>query len=133
MRHNLGHRTDLDYEVYLLRIQAGTFEAALSGSGLAVPPRTADFARAPATAPASTDYFAFYQENGRWAWRRVAASGAVVAVSSYTFRYYLECTADAKQHGWRGTPLYPLVASGLPERDGDNPPRLERLRTDLML
>src|SRR5687767_5351324 len=120
MANNLEHRTDLDYEAYLLRLQAGTFEEALSGSGVAVPPRTAGFAQAPATARAPTDYFAFYQESCRWAWRRVAASGAVVAVSSYTFRYYLECTADAKQHGWRGTPLYLLVASGLPS-SADNP------------
>ena len=120
MGNDLDHRTDLDYEAYLLRIQAGTFEEALSGSGLAVPPRTAGFSQAPSRAPESTDYFVFYQEYGRWAWRRVAASGAAVAVSSYTFKYYLECTADAKQHGWRGAPVYLLVASDLPGPDAGN-------------
>ena len=115
MCKNLEQRTDLDYEAYLVRLQAGTFDEALSGSGFAVPPRTAGFAQAPAVAAEWTDYFAFYQENGRWAWRRVTESGKAVAVSSYTFRYYLECTADAKQHGWLGTPLCMLAASGLPE------------------
>ena len=114
MCNDLGNRADFDYTAYLVRIQAGTFEEALSGSGLAVPPRTAGFSQAPARVPESTDYFAFYQENDRWAWRRVSASGAVVAVSSYTFRYYLECTADAKQHGWHGTPVFILAGSGLP-------------------
>jgi hypothetical protein len=109
---NLDHRSDFDYTAYLVRIQAGTFEEALSGSGLAVPPRTAGFSQAPACAPQPTDYFTFYQENGRWAWRRVSDTGAVVAVSSYTFRYYLECTADAKQHGWEGMPLFIFAGSG---------------------
>lgn len=106
-------RTDLDYEAYLVRIQAVTFEEAVSGSGLAPAPRTAMVGQAPASAPAATDYFAFYQENGRWAWRRVSASGAVVAASSYTFRYYLECTVDAKQHGWDGKPWCLLAGTGL--------------------
>ena len=114
-------RTDLDYEAYLVRIQAGTFEEAMSGSGLAVPPRTAGFSQRPATVPAPTDYFAFYQESGRWAWRRVAASGAVVAVSSYTFRYYLECTVDARQHGWHGKPWCLLAGTGLQGLAGQTP------------
>ena len=118
MSDNLGHRTDLDYEAYLVRIQAGTFEEAVNGSGMAPPQRTSFFGQPPANAPALTDYFAFYQENGRWAWRRVAESGNVVAVSSYTFRYYLECTADAKQHGWHGQPLHLFAASGFPGLGG---------------
>ena len=117
MSNNLEYRADFDYTAYLVRVQAGTFEEALSGSGLAVPPRTAGFSQAPARAPEATDYFAFYQENERWAWRRVSASGEAVAVSSYTFRCYLECTADAKQHGWEGTPLCMFAGSGLPGLD----------------
>ena len=103
--------TDLDYTAYLVRVQAASFEEAVSGSGVAPAPRTAGFGQAPAIVPAATDYFAFYQENGRWAWRRVSGSGDVVAVSCFTFRYYLECTADAKQHGWHGNPLY-LFSAG---------------------
>jgi len=114
MGNNLENGTDLDYAAYLVRVQAGSFEEAVSGSGVAPAPRTTDVGQAPAAVPAWTDYFAFYQENGRWAWRRVARSGTIIAVSSYTFRYYLECTADAKQHGWLGTPLCVLAASGLP-------------------
>lgn len=117
MCRNLEQPADLDYAAYLLRIQAGSFEEAVSGSGVAPALRTALFGQAPAVVPAPTDYFAFYQENGRWAWRRVAVSGAVVAASSYTYRYYLECAADAKQHGWCGTPLCLLAGSGLPPRD----------------
>ena len=114
MSNDLEHQTDFDYTAYLVRVQAGSFEEAVSGSGVTPAPRTANVGQAPAAAPNWNDYFAFYQENGRWAWRRVAASGAVIAVSSYIFRYYLECTADAKQHGWLGTPLVVLAASGLP-------------------
>jgi hypothetical protein len=105
--------TDLDYEAYLIRIQAATFEEAVYGSGVAPAPRSAMVGQAPASSPSATDYFAFYKENGRWAWRRVAASGAIVAASSYTFRYYLECTVDAKQHGWPGTPWCLLAGSAL--------------------
>ena len=121
MCKTLGPPTDLDYAAYLRRIQAATFEEAVSGSGVAPALRTAFFGQAPAVIPAPTDYFAFLQENGRWAWRRVAASGAVVAMSSYTYRYYLECAADAKQHGWRGRPLCLLAASGLPPPDAAEP------------
>ena len=111
---NLEDPTDLDYTAYLVRVQAASFEEAVNGSGVAPAPRTA-FGQAPAAVPAWNDYFAFYQENGRWAWRRVSESGTTVALSSYTFRYYLECTADAKQHGWHGTPLPLLAACGLPQ------------------
>ena len=114
MRYDSEYQTDLDYTAYLVRVQAGSFEEAVSGSGVTPAPRTANVGQAPAALPNWNDYFAFYQENGRWAWRRVAASGAIIAVSSYTFRYYLECTADAKQHGWLGTPLCLLAAAGLP-------------------
>ena len=115
MRIDLEHQTDLDYTAYLVRVQAASFEEAVSGSGVIPAPRTANVGQGPAAVPSWTDYFAFYQENGRWAWKRVAASGTIVSVSSYTFRYYLECTADAKQHGWLGTPLCMLAPSGLPD------------------
>ncbi len=114
MSTNFDDPTDLDYAAYLVRVQAASFEEAVSGSGVGPAPRTAECGQGPATVPAWSDYFAFYQENGRWAWRRVSQSGTVVAISSYTFRYYLECTADAKQHGWQGQPLPVLAACGLP-------------------
>ena len=117
MNSNCADPTDLDYTAYLVRLQAASFEEAVNGSGVAPAPRTAVFGQAPAAVPAWNDYFAFYQENGRWAWRRVSASETVVAGSSYTFRYYLECTADAKQHGWQGQPLPLLAACGLPQAD----------------
>lgn len=125
MSNDLDYRSDFDYTAYLVRMQAGTFEEALSGSGLAVPPRTSGFSQAPSRIPKPTDYFAFYQEGERWAWRRVNAAGEEVAVSSYTFKYYLECTVDAKRHGWEGTPLCLLAGSGLPGNNPDQPPAEE--------
>lgn len=55
--------------------------------------------------PPSTHYFAFYQDNGRWAWRRVNPAGSVVESSTGGFTRYLQCVADAKNHGWKGKPL----------------------------
>jgi hypothetical protein len=53
----------------------------------------------------SSDYFAFYQVDGRWAWRRVSQSEDIVECSSGTFERYLQCIADARKHGWRGKPV----------------------------
>jgi hypothetical protein len=52
------------------------------------------------TAPASTDYFAFYQSSDRWEWRRVSVAGRVVESSQGGFGHYLQCVADAERHGW---------------------------------
>lgn len=108
-------RADLDYAAYLFRMTPGTLEEAVSVSGLSrnePRPRTIDPGHLPQTCARprdSADYFAFYQENGRWAWRRVNPAESVMDASDGTFRHYLECARDAKRHGWKGKPLCLLL------------------------
>ncbi len=58
----------------------------------------------------STDYFAFYQARGRWAWRRVDQTGDLVESATGSFDDYAQCVADARAHGWEGNPLDELPA-----------------------
>lgn len=41
-----------------------------------------------------------------WVWRRVDYNGIVVGMSEGTFRYYLDCVADARKCGFEGPPRF---------------------------
>jgi hypothetical protein len=47
-----------------------------------------------------------------WVWRQVDEDGVLLAMSADTFQYYLDCVADAKQHGFDGA--HPSFRSATP-------------------
>lgn len=111
MRNQRHAQCDIDYAAYLVRVGCDTLEEALDD----LDPRTNSDSDKPecfAGSAQSTDYFVFYQENGRWAWRRVNQAETVVAFSNGSFRFYLHCIGDAKQHGWKGRPVSLFSACG---------------------
>ena len=117
MRKRDPARSDADYAEYLPE-PGGTVDDAVRTCGLThktlqeyfpgLLEGQAQFDRSLSfSAPlAPTDYFAFYQEDGRWAWRRVNQAESIVAVSGGVFREYSQCVADARRHGWQGKPMF---------------------------
>jgi hypothetical protein len=70
----------------------------------------------------STDYFVFYREDGCWVWKRVDDAGHIVKACDQQFKFYLDCVADARPHGFNGRPLFIFAASDIaslnaPDRD----------------
>jgi hypothetical protein len=59
----------------------------------------------------TTDYFAFYREANLWVWKRVDDRGRTVSACADGFRYYLDCVADARPHGFTGRPLFIFAAT----------------------
>lgn len=105
-------RADMDYAAYLLRVRTESLDDALDE----IAPRATDASRARpgcASEPVeSTDYFVFYQQDSRWAWRRVSSHETIVDNSNGSFRFYLQCVADARSHGWDGKPSSLFAMSG---------------------
>jgi hypothetical protein len=118
MRKNQHASADKDYVAYLAQVGSSSLEEAVSTCGLSrqtlqeyfpslVRPPSPNDKSLSITAPtSSTDYFVFYQENERWAWRRVNQAETIVEVSGGSFRQYAHCIADAKRHGWHGKPWF---------------------------
>ena len=101
-------RGDLDYAAYLFQVRSCTLEAALDE----LFPRASPSDRAQrGSRTGSTECFVFYQKNERWAWRRIDTAENVIEVSGESFRTYLHCIVDARQHGWNGRPLCLFAAS----------------------
>lgn len=117
MRNYEHAQADIDYAAYLVQIGCCTLEEALSTCGLSgktlqeyfpglmQAPSPGDRSLSFSAPKESTDYFVFYQDDGKWAWQRVNQSETVVEVSGGSFRLYAHCTADAKRRGWPGTAL----------------------------
>jgi hypothetical protein len=61
----------------------------------------------------TTDYFAFYREEDLWVWKRVDDDGRTVSACAEGFRYYLDCVADARPHGFTGRPLFIFAATDI--------------------
>lgn len=112
MRNDQHAGPDMDYTAYLVRIGCGTVEEAFEDLDPRESNSDRDKPRRYTPPTQATDYFVFFQDNGRWAWRRVSQSKAVVAASNGSFRYYLHCVADARKRGWKGRPLSLFYASG---------------------
>lgn len=113
MRNLLDARVDMDYEAYLVQVRPGTLDEAFNE----LDPHASDTegdTRGSCAEAHSADYFVFYQDDGRWAWRRESAAEIVVAVSKGSFKFYLQCLADARQHGWKGRPVSLFSMSGFP-------------------
>ena len=111
MRNDEHARADTDYTAYLVRERSDSPDDACDGTG-AREQASGDDSLCFAPETASTDYFVFYQEDGRWFWRRVNESETIVEVCHGSFRYYLHASADARRHGWNGKPLFLLSSSG---------------------
>ena len=65
----------------------------------------------------TTDYFAFHREENLWVWKRVDDRGTIVSTCAEGFRYYLDCVADARPHGFTGRPLFIFAASDIASRN----------------
>jgi hypothetical protein len=50
-------------------------------------------------------------EQDTWLWRRHAEDGKLLGMSAQGFKYYLDCVADAEQHGYTGPPSFRSVNS----------------------
>ena len=61
----------------------------------------------------TTDYFVFHREGDRWVWKRVDQDGNVVKACEDGFKFYLDCVADARPHGFNGRPLFIFAASDI--------------------
>ncbi|MGZ8155928.1 MAG: hypothetical protein ACXWUK_11555 [Burkholderiales bacterium] len=108
---------EADYAAYLTGVSPNTIEEAVDTSIVSMrtaqeyfggfqearPPKMKREPRIARRTP--KDYFAFYQENGGWAWQRVNKTGTVVDCSKETFEEYTACVRDARHHGWAGKPL----------------------------
>ena len=95
-------REDRDYAAYLFQVRSCTLEAALDE----LFPRTDLSASGkPDSRVESSECFVFYQKNERWAWRREDRDAGIIEVSGESFKTYLHCIVDARQHGWNGKPL----------------------------
>jgi hypothetical protein len=46
------------------------------------------------------------EKRDMWVWRHVGPDGAVLARSESGFGYYLDAVADARHHGFSGTPKF---------------------------
>ena len=83
MRNHQHTPADIDYTAYLAQVGCDMLEEAVSTCGLSrktmqeyfpslvSPLSTSDTSLSFTARTSSKDYFVFYQENDRWAWRRV--------------------------------------------------------------